>query len=50
MSYLSITFQLLNKEEVRGEANRGGEAQAYGCKRGRLWVRFPFEKIKYLIF
>ena len=26
------------------------EAQACGCKRNRLWVRCPLEKMKYIIF
>ena len=32
------------------EVSRGAGAQARDCKRDRLWVRFQFEEIKYLIF
>ena len=32
------------------EASRGTVAQACDCKRDRLWARFPFEEVKYLIF
>ena len=28
----------------------GAGVQACGCKRGRLWVRFSLDEMKYLIF
>ena len=31
-------------------AGRGAGAQVYDCKRDRLWVWFPLEEMKYLIF
>ena len=32
------------------EASCGAGAQGCDCKRDRLWVEFPLEEIKYLIF
>ena len=32
------------------EASRGTRGQACDCKRDRLWIRFPLEEIKYLMF
>ena len=32
------------------EAIRGAGAQACNCKRDRLWLHFPLEETKYLIF
>ena len=32
------------------EASCGAIAQAWDCKRDRLWVRFPLEEMKHLIF
>ena len=32
------------------DASRGAGVQACDCKRDRLWVRFPLEEMKHLIF
>ena len=32
------------------EASRGAEGLVCDCKRNRLWVRFPLEENKYLLF
>ena len=38
------------RKPSRREASRGAVAEVSDSKRNRLWVRFPFEEIKYLIF
>ena len=35
---------------LKVEAHRGAGAQACDSNRDRLWVRLPFEEIKYLLF
>ena len=29
---------------------RGAETQAYDCEYDKLWIRFPLEEMKYLLF
>ena len=45
---LIIVFIVVVSNYIK--ASRGAGAQAFACKGDRLWVRFPFEEIIYLIF
>ena len=40
---------MYGSNKKKSEATRGAEAQyiEYDCERNKLWVQFPFQKIKY---
>ena len=43
-----IFFFILKGMLLRKEARRGTEAQAWDCKRDRLWVQVPLEEMKFI--
>ena len=45
---LIIVFIVVVSNYIK--ASRGAGAQAFACKGDRLWVRFPLEEMKHLIF
>ena len=47
-NFNSIIGKIDTKIEIKGNCDAG--AQAWDCKCDRLWVRFPLEEMKYLIF